>query len=115
MNHDIIKMQNGYGDGIKMGSDYGQDVFRHLTEALEKIDELTRKVNELSRDFSFYKQGYFKLLKDDEDRQKEIFSLKDENAELKKNLKSTQDQLALYKDDNERMKRTINNDIPSSL
>ena len=97
-----------------MGGNYQKDLFRQLTELMERVDTLEsdrttdkKELKRLNSDIaSLQKEN--EHLRDDARRSREILeTLTEENEHLRK-------ENALLRDDNERMKRILNNDSNNS-
>ena len=80
-----------------MGRNYNRDLFKHLEETLAKCDALEQK-------FDAYKQK----------TEQELFECHARIADLEETVAKKDKQIALLKADNERLKRTLNNNSCNS-
>ena len=80
-----------------MGRNYNRDLYKHLEEALARCDAL-------EREFEDYKQK----------AEQELFECHARIAELEATITRKDEEIALLKEDNERLKRTMNNNSSNS-
>lgn len=83
-------------DGF-MGRNYNRSIFKHLEETLAKFDAL-------EREFNTYKQK----------SEQELFECRAKIADLEAAIIQKDEQIALLRADNERLKRTLNNNSGNS-
>jgi len=97
-----------------MGGNYEKSVFNQLTEVLAKLDAMESEHKRDRGEIKCLTDEVTSLRKENADLREEVSSLKQENTTLTEGIKKLEGENQLLHNDNERMKRTLNNDSSNS-
>ncbi len=97
-----------------MGGNYQRDLYRHLMEVMAKVDSLESEQRQNRKEIKRLTGEVASLSRENETLREEISCLKQENAALKERCEKLTKENALLRNDNERMKRMLNNDSGNS-
>lgn len=97
-----------------MGGNYGRDMYRQLMEVMEKMDSMEAARKKDRCELTFLTSEVKSLRKENDSLRREVSVLKEKNAGLEEHNSMLLMENALLRDDNERMKRILNNDSSNS-
>lgn len=97
-----------------MGSNYQKDLFKQLMEVMAKVDSLESKQKQNHQEIKSLTGEVKSLRKENASLHEEVSSLKKENAVLTEECNKLENENHLLRNDNERMKRILNNDSSNS-
>ena len=95
-------------------SDYQKDTYAQLVEAMEKVDKLETELKQARKEIKRLNKEVDCLQTENSSLREEIATLRQENAILTEKCDVLTNENALLRDDNERMKRILNNDSSNS-
>ncbi len=97
-----------------MGGNYQRDLYRQLMEVMARVDDLETEQKGNRKEIKRLTGEVTRLNSENESLREEITCLKQENAALKDRCEKLTKENALLRNDNERMKRILNNDSSNS-
>ena len=97
-----------------MGSNYQKDLYKQLMEVMAKVDSLESEQKQDRREIKSLTSGVASLRRENASLREKVSSLKLENTSLAEKCRKLEDENTLLRNDNERMKRTLNNDSSNS-
>lgn len=97
-----------------MGGNYQKDIYKQLMEVMAKVDSLEAEQKHNHKEIKSLTTEVVSLRKENAALREEISSLKNENAILTAKCEQLENENALLRQDNERMKRTLNNNSSNS-
>ena len=97
-----------------MGGNYQKDLYKQLMEVMAKVDSLESGQKRDKKEIKALTSEVTSLRKENAALREEISSLKQENAALTEKCRKLESENMLLRNDNERMKRTLNNDSSNS-
>ncbi len=97
-----------------MGGNYQKDLYKQLMEVMSRVDSLESEQHQNHKEIKSLTSEVKSLRKENASLREEVSSLKQEKAILTENLSSLEKENCLLHNDNERMKRTLNNDSSNS-
>ena len=95
-------------------SDYQKDTYAQLVEAMEKVDKLETELKQARKAIKRLNKEVYRIQTENPNLRAEIATLRQENAILIEKCDVLTNENALLRDDNERMKRILNNDSSNS-
>lgn len=97
-----------------MGSNYQKDLYKQLMEVMAKVDSLESEQKQNKKEIQHLTSEITSLRKENAALREEVSSLKQENAVLTEKCAKLEKEKILLRNDNERMKRILNNDSTNS-
>lgn len=97
-----------------MGGNYQKDLYKQLMEVMAKVDTLESVHKQDCREIKRLTNEVNSLRKENAALREEVSSLKQKNAVLTEQCEKLTHENMLLRDDNERMKRILNNDSSNS-
>jgi len=97
-----------------MGSNYQKDLYKQLMEVMSKVDSLESEQKQDKKEIRHLTSEITSLRKENAALREEVSSLKQENAVLTEKCAKLEKENILLRNDNERMKRILNNDSTNS-
>ena len=97
-----------------MGGNYQKDLYKHLMEVMAKVDSLESEQKQNRREIKSLTGEVIGLRRENAALRDEVSSLKQENAALTEKCQKLESENTLLRNDNERMKRILNNDSSNS-
>ena len=97
-----------------MGGNYQKDLYKQLMEVMAKVDSLESDQEQNKKEIKTLTSEVTSLRKENNALREEVSSLKQENAALTETCESLECENTLLRNDNERMKRILNNDSSNS-
>ena len=97
-----------------MGGNYQKDLYKQLMEVMAKVDSLEFKQKQSNKEIRSLTSEVTSLRRENASLREEVSSLKQENAILTEKCKKLETENILLRNDNERMKRILNNDSSNS-
>lgn len=97
-----------------MGGNYQKDLYKQLMEVMAKVDNLKSEQKRDKKQIKTLAGEVTSLRKENTSLREEVSSLKQENAALTKRCEELESENTLLRNDNERMKRILNNDSSNS-
>ena len=97
-----------------MGSNYQKDLYKQLMEVMAKVDSLESEQKQDRREIKSLTSEVASLRRENASLREKVSSLKLENTSLAEKCRKLEDENTLLRNDNERMKRTLNNDSSNS-
>jgi hypothetical protein len=95
-------------------SNYEKDIFKQLNELMSKVDTLESGSKQNRNSIKTLNSEVSSLRKENSNLRDEVVSLKQENISLNENCNALTKENGLLRNDNERMKRILNNDSSNS-
>ncbi|MGB8455406.1 MAG: DUF6444 domain-containing protein [Anaerocolumna sp.] len=95
-------------------SNYEKDIFMQLNELMSKVDKLESNSNQDRKTIKTLNSEVSSLRKENSNLRDEVVSLKQENISLNEKCNALTKENGLLRNDNERMKRILNNDSSNS-
>ncbi len=97
-----------------MGGNYQKDLYKQLMEVMSRVDSLESEQKQDKKGIKSLTGGVTSLRKENTALREEVSSLKRENAALTEKCAKLGKENTLLRNDNERMKRILNNDSSNS-
>ena len=97
-----------------MGGNYEKDMFRQLTELMERVDALEADRKRDKKELRRQRSEIASLQQENSSLRRTVMELKNENAVLTEKNERLEKENSLLRDDNERMKRILNNNSNNS-
>lgn len=97
-----------------MGGNYQKDLYRQLMEVMAKVDSLESERKQDHKEIRSLNNEVKSLRRENASLREEVSSLKQENALLTEKCDQLEKENSLLRNDNERMKRQLNNDSSNS-
>ena len=97
-----------------MGGNYQKDLYKQLMEVMSRVDRLESEQKQDKKEIKSLTSEATSLRKENTTLRKEVSSLKQENAALTEKCGKLEKENTLLRNDNERMKRILNNDSSNS-
>ena len=97
-----------------MGGNYHKDLYKQLMEVMEKVDSLESERKQDRKEMKSLTNEVTSLRKENASLREEVSSLKQKNAALTERCGKLEGENTLLRNDNERMKRILNNDSSNS-
>lgn len=97
-----------------MGGNYQKDLYRQLMEVMAKVDSLEAGQRQNHKEIKSLTGEAVSLRRENAALREEVSSLKKENAALTEKCGDLEKENTLLRNDNERMKRILNNDSSNS-
>lgn len=97
-----------------MGGNYGKGVYNQLMEVMAKLEAMESEHEEDRKEIKTLTSEVTSLRKENASLKEEVSCLKQENADLKEKCGKLEKGNRILLDDNERMKRILNNDSSNS-
>lgn len=97
-----------------MGGNYHKDLYKLLMEVMAKADSLEAGQRKNHKEIKSLTSEAVSLRSENAALREEVSFLKEENAALTEKCRKLENENTLLRNDNERMKRTLNNDSSNS-
>lgn len=97
-----------------MGGNYQKDLYKQLVEVMSKVDSLESEQKRNHKEIKSLSGKVKSLRKENRTLHEEVSRLKQENAALTEECNNLRQENSLLRNDNERMKRILNNDSSNS-
>ena len=97
-----------------MGGNYHKDLYKQLMEVMEKVDSLESERRQDRWEIKSLTKEVTILRRENASLREEVSSLKQKNAALTERCGKLEGESMLLRNDNERMKRILNNDSSNS-
>lgn len=97
-----------------MGGNYQKDLYKQLMEVMSRVDSLESERKQDKKEIKNLTSEVTRLRKENSALRKEVSSLKQKNAVLTEKCVKLENENTLLRNDNERMKRILNNDSSNS-
>lgn len=97
-----------------MGGNYQKDLYKQLTEVMARVNSLESEQKQDKKEIKSLTREVTSLRKENTALREEVSSLKQENAFLTEKCVKLEQENTLLRNDNERMKRILNNDSSNS-
>ena len=97
-----------------MGGNYQKDLYKQLMEVMAKVDSLESEQKQDRKEIKSLTSEVTSLRRENASLREEVSSLKQENTVLTEKCRKLENENSLLRNDNERMKRTLNNDSSNS-
>ena len=97
-----------------MGGNYQKDLYKQLMEVMSKVDSLESEQKQNHKKIKSLTKEITGLRKENAALREEVSTLKQENAALTEKCEALTKENTLLRNDNERMKRILNNDSSNS-
>lgn len=97
-----------------MGGNYQKDLYKQLMEVMSKVDSLESEQKRNHKEIKSLSGEVKSLRKENGSLHEEVSRLKQENAALTEECSNLRQENSLLRNDNERMKRILNNDSSNS-
>ena len=97
-----------------MGGNYEKSIYNQLMEVMTKLDVMDAESKRDRKEIALLTSEITQLRKDNASLSEEVTALKKENSELHEKCDKLEKENTLLRDDNERMKRQLNNDSSNS-
>ncbi len=97
-----------------MGSNYQKDLYKQLMEVTARVESLESEKKQNQQEIRYLRSEVTSLSRENGALHEEITCLKQENATLTDRCEKLTQENALLRNDNERMKRILNNDSSNS-
>lgn len=97
-----------------MGGNYQKDLYKQLMEVMAKVDTLEAGQRQNRKEIKSLTGEAISLRRENATLREEVSSLKKENAALTEKCGKLEKENTLLRNDNERMKRILNNDSSNS-
>ena len=97
-----------------MGGNYQKDLYKQLMEVMDKVNSLESEQKQDKKEIKRLTSEVVSLRKENTALREEVSSLKQENAVLTEKCRKLENENKLLRNDNERMKRILNNDSSNS-
>lgn len=97
-----------------MGGNYEKSIFSQLTEVMEKLDTMESEHRLDRKEIKTLTDEVVSLRKENTNLREEVSFLKQKNTILDERCKTLEEENHLLRNDNERMKRILNNDSSNS-
>lgn len=97
-----------------MGGNYQKDLYKQLMEVMARVDSLESEQKQDKKEIRSLTSEVTSLRKENTALREEVSSLKQENAVLTEKCAKLENENTLLRNDNERMKRILNNDGSNS-
>ncbi len=97
-----------------MGGNYEKSVFNQLTEVLTKLDALEAEHRQDRKEIKSLTDEVVSLRKENTNLREEVSCLNQKNAVMEEEANKLKDENRILRNDNERMKRILNNDSSNS-
>ena len=97
-----------------MGGNYQKDLYKQLMEVMARVDSLESEQKQDKKEIRSLTSEVTSLRKENTALREEVSSLKQENAVLTEKCAKLENENTLLRNDNERMKRILNNDSSNS-
>ncbi len=97
-----------------MGGNYQKDLYKQLMEVMAKVDSLEAGQRQNHKEIKSLTGEAVSLRRENAALREEVSSLKKENAALAEKCGDLEKENTLLRNDNERMKRILNNDSSNS-
>ena len=98
-----------------MGGNYQKDLYKQLMEVMARVDGLESEQKQDKKEIKRLTGEVTSLRKENATLREEVSSLKQENAILTERCGKLEKENTLLRNDNERMKRILNNDSSASF
>ena len=100
--------------GNGMGGNYQKDLYKQLMEVMSRVDSLESEQKQNHKEIKSLNREVTSLRKENAALREEVSSLKQENSDLSEKCGALAKENTLLRNDNERMKRILNNDSSNS-
>ena len=97
-----------------MGSNYQKDLYKQLMEVMAKVDCLQSEQRQNHKEIKSLTSEVTSLRRENASLREEVSSLKKQYTSLTEKCEELERENTLLRNDNERMKRTLNNDSSNS-
>ncbi len=93
-----------------MGGNYQKDLYKQLVEIMSRVDSLESEREQDKKEIKLLTSEVTSLHRENAALREEVSSLKQKNAALTEKCERPEKENTLLRNDNERMKRILNND-----